>query len=152
MLKEGQKAPEFTLPDKDGNKVSLSDFKGKKVVVYFYPKDNTPGCTQEACDFRDNFPEFNKINAEVIGISKDSVKSHEKFSDKYELPFKLLSDEDTKVIQDFGVWKEKKMFGKSYMGIVRSTFIIDEQGVIQKVFPKVKVKEHIEEVLKELND
>lgn len=151
MLEEGKKAPAFTLPDYDGNKVSLKDFEGKKVVLYFYPKDLTSGCTTEACDFRDAHPEFEKINAVVLGVSPDPVKSHIKFRDKHELNFLLLSDEDKKVVQAYDVWKEKSMYGKKYMGVERSTFIIDENGKIQKIFPKVKVKGHVEEVLKELN-
>lgn len=151
-LKEGKKAPAFSLPDSHGNKVSLKDFLGRKVVLYFYPKDMTSGCTQEACDFRDSFPKFEKIKTDVIGISKDPVKSHKKFSDKYELPFTLLSDEDVKICEKYGVWKEKSMYGKKYMGIERTTFIINEQGKIEKIFPKVKVKGHVEEVLKTLNE
>ncbi len=151
-LKEGKKAPAFSLPDSNGNKASLKDFTGKKVVVYFYPKDMTSGCTQEACDFRDAFPAFGKLNAEVIGISKDPVKSHKKFSEKYKLPFTLLSDEDVKVVEKYGVWKEKSMYGRKYMGIERTTFIIDEEGKIKKIFPKVKVKGHVEEVIKALNE
>jgi len=148
MIEEGKKAPAFTLPDSDGNKVSLKDFKGKKVVLYFYPKDNTSGCTKEACSFRDNMPDFKKLDAVIIGVSPDSQKSHQKFRDKYELTFTLLSDEDKTVLEKYGVWQEKKMYGKTYMGVVRTTYVIDENGKIMKVFPKVKVDGHTEEVLK----
>lgn len=147
-IKEGLKAPDFLLPDADGNKVSLKQFSGKKIVIYFYPKDMTSGCTKEACDFRDSFPEFEKINAVIIGISKDSVKSHTKFKEKYNLPFILLSDENGEVCQKYGVWKEKSMYGKKYMGIERTTFVLDENRKILKIFPKVKVDGHVDEVLK----
>ncbi|RJP70067.1 MAG: thioredoxin-dependent thiol peroxidase [Ignavibacteriales bacterium] len=150
MLKVGDKAPDFTLNDKDGNKVSLKDFKGKKLVLYFYPKDNTSGCTKEACDFRDNLKSFSKLNAEVIGISADSEKSHTSFTEKYNLNFRLLSDPDKDAIQKYDVWKEKSMYGKKYMGIERTTYLIDEKGKIKKIFNKVKVDDHISEVLKEM--
>ncbi|GJQ61220.1 MAG: peroxiredoxin [Melioribacteraceae bacterium] len=152
MLEEGKKAPEFTLPDGDGNMVSLTDFKGKKVVLYFYPKDNTKGCTQEACDFRDTHPEFEKIDAVVLGMSPDPVKSHKKFADKYELPFTLLADENKEVLEKYGVWKEKSMYGRKYMGVERTTIVIDEEGNIKKVFAKVKVGGHVDEVLKVVNE
>lgn len=152
MIKEGSKAPQFTLPDSYGNKISLKDFIGKKVVLYFYPKDMTSGCTQEACDFRDAHPDFKKLKAVVLGLSADSTISHKKFSDKYDLPFTLLSDEDKKVLEKYDVWKEKSMYGKKYMGIERTTVIINENGKIQKIFPKVKVNGHVEEVLKELKN
>jgi peroxiredoxin Q/BCP len=151
-LKEGKKAPAISLPDSDGKKVSLKDCLGSKVVIYFYPKDMTSGCTQEACDFRDAQPDFKKLNAEVIGISKDPVSKHKKFSDKYELPFTLLSDENGNVCEKYGVWQEKSMYGKKYMGIVRTTFVIDAEGKIAKIFPKVKVKGHVEEVQKVLSE
>ncbi len=151
-VKEGNKAPVFSLPDGDENKVSLKDFSGKNLVLYFYPKDMTSGCTQEACDFRDAQPEFNKLNAEVIGISKDPVKQHRKFADKYELPFKLLSDENSNVCEKYGVWQEKSMYGKKYMGIVRTTFVINGDGRIVKIFPKVKVRGHVDEVQKVLSE
>ena len=138
MLKEGMQAPEFTLADKDGKSISLSDFLGKKVVLYFYPKDNTPGCTRQACAFAASYSEFEKKNAVVIGVSKDSVSSHEKFAEKYNLPFILLSDPELQAIQAYGVWQEKKLYGKTSMGVVRTTFLIDEQGKIMKVMPKVK--------------
>ncbi len=150
MLKEGNKAPQFTLPDDEGGKVSLKDFLGNKVVLYFYPKDMTSGCTQEACDFRDAFPEFEKLNAVILGVSPDPVKSHQKFKEKYDLPFKLLSDEDKKVLEKYGVWQEKSMYGRKYMGVVRTTVVIDENGKVMKIFPKVKVKGHVEEVKKVL--
>ena len=147
MLEVGTKAPEFTLPDKDGNAVSLADFSGKKVVLYFYPKDNTPGCTRQACAFAGAYEEFKKINAVVIGISKDSVASHQKFAEKHGLPFILLSDPELTVIQAYGVWQEKKLYGKVSMGVVRSTFVIDENGMIEKVMPKVKPDTNAAEIL-----
>ncbi len=150
MLQIGQKAPDFTLKDKDGNDVSLSDFRGKKVVVYFYPKDNTPGCTRQACAFGESYNEFKTKNCEVIGISKDSVASHVKFAEKYDLPFVLLSDPDRVAIEAYGVWQEKKMCGKVSMGVVRTTFIIDEEGNIEKVMPKVKPDTNAAEILAEL--
>ena len=154
MVKEGIKAPAITLKDQDGIKVSLSDFKGKNIVLYFYPKDNTSGCTTEACNFRDDFPKFGKLNAVIIGVSPDSVDSHKKFAAKYNLPFKLLSDEKKEVIEKYGVWKEKSMYGRKYMGVERSTFIIDKSGMVKKVFRKVKVADHnkdVTEALKELD-
>ena len=147
MLEVGTKAPEFTLPDKDGNAVSLADFAGKKVVLYFYPKDNTPGCTRQACAFAGAYEEFKKINAVVIGISKDSVASHQKFAEKHGLPFILLSDPELTAIQAYGVWQEKKLYGKVSMGVVRSTFVIDENGMVEKVMPKVKPDTNAAEIL-----
>ena len=147
MLQEGMQAPTFTLADKDGNMVSLSDFLGKKVVLYFYPKDNTPGCTRQACAFASAYSEFEKKNAAVIGISKDSVASHGKFAEKYSLPFVLLSDPELQAIQAYGVWQEKKLYGKASMGVVRTTFLIDEQGKILKIMPKVKPDTNAAEVL-----
>ena len=147
MLKIGDKAPNFTLQDKNGNSVSLSDFLGKKVVVYFYPKDNTPGCTRHACAFASNYEKFNAFDVTVIGISKDSVVSHQKFAEKYALPFILLSDPELDAIKAFGVWQEKKNYGKTIMGVVRSTFIIDENGIIEHVMPKVKPDTNAEEIL-----
>ena len=148
MLQVGMQAPAFTLANKDGKMVSLSDFLGKKVVLYFYPKDNTPGCTRQACAFAAAYSEFEKKNAVVIGISKDSISSHEKFAEKYNLPFVLLSDPELHAIQAYGVWQEKKLYGKTSMGVVRTTFIIDEQGKILKVMPKVKPDTNAEDVLK----
>ena len=151
MLEVGMKAPDFTLLDKRGNSVSLSDFLGKKVVLYFYPKDSTPGCTRQACAFAQNHSNFEEKNVVVIGISKDSVASHLKFAEKYELPFVLLSDPELQAIQAYGVWQEKKLYGKVSMGVVRSTYLIDEQGVIEKVMPKVKPDTNVAEILAYLN-
>ena len=147
MLEVGMKAPEFRLPDKNGNMVSLSDFLGKKVVLYFYPKDNTPGCTRQACAFALKNKEIENKNAVVIGISKDSVNSHFNFATKYNLPFVLLSDSDLSAIQAYGVWQEKKLYGKVSMGVVRTTFLIDEQGNVQAVMPKVKPDTNADEIL-----
>ena len=152
MIKEGMKAPEFTLPDKDGNQVSLADFLGKKVVVYFYPRDNTSGCTKQACAFAGAYKEFEELGAVVIGISKDSVKSHQNFASKYELPFILLSDPELKAIQAYDVWQEKKMYGKVSMGVVRSSFIIDEKGMVEKVMEKVKPDTNAAEILEYLDN
>ena len=147
MLNIGDKAPDFVLRDKNGNDVSLSQFKGKKVVLYFYPRDNTPGCTRQACAFAENFAEFKNRNIAVIGISKDSVASHRKFADKYNLPFTLLADPELQAIQAYGVWQEKKLYGKVSMGVVRTTFIIDEKGMIAKIMPKVKPDTNAAEIL-----
>ena len=147
MLEIGMKAPDFTLFDKDGNAVSLSDFIGKKVVLYFYPKDNTPGCTRQACAFAGAYEAFKQKNVEVIGISRDSVASHVKFAEKYNLPFTLLSDPELVAIQAYGVWQEKKLYGKVSMGVVRTTFIIDEQGNIEHVMPRVKPDTNAAEIL-----
>ncbi len=147
MLETGTKAPDFTLNDKDGKAVSLSDFMGKKVVLYFYPKDNTPGCTRQACAFAAAYEDFKTLDAVVIGVSKDSEASHRKFAEKYGLPFILLSDPELKAIQAYGVWQEKKNYGKVSMGVVRSTFIIDEKGFIEKVMPKVKPDTNAAEIL-----
>ena len=147
MLELNTPAPEFALPDADGKMVSLSDFAGKKVVLYFYPKDNTPGCTRQACAFAENFAEFKNRNIAVIGISKDSVASHRKFADKYNLPFTLLADPELQAIQAYGVWQEKKLYGKVSMGVVRTTFIIDEKGMIAKIMPKVKPDTNAAEIL-----
>ena len=150
-LKEGNKAPDFTAIDQNAKKVKLSSFKGKKnIVLYFYPKDMTPGCTTQACNFRDQHKKFK--NTVVLGVSIDSTERHKKFIEKYNLPFTLIADVDKKVVQKYGVWQEKKLYGKTFMGIVRSTFIIDKTGKIQKIFPKVKVKTHIEEVLSALKE
>ena len=147
MIEVGTKAPDFTLQDKNGNPVSLSDFQGRKVVLYFYPKDNTPGCTRQACAFATAYEEFKSRDVVVIGISKDSVASHLKFAEKYDLPFVLLSDPDHAVIEQYGVWQEKKLYGKVSMGVVRTTFIVDEQGYIEKVMPKVKPDTNAAEIL-----
>ncbi len=149
-LKVGQKAPTFSLLDDKGQKVSLSDFKGKKVVLYFYPKDDTPGCTREACAFRDGIEDLRDSQAVVLGVSADSVESHKKFSTKYDLNFPLLSDVDKKALQAYGVWKEKSLYGRKFMGIERTTFVIDKDGKISHIFPKVKVDGHLEDVLGEL--
>lgn len=150
MLEIGSKAPGFTLLSDEGKKVSLKDFAGKKVVLYFYPRDMTPGCTKEACSFSDNNSKLQKAGAVVLGISADSVESHKKFKEKYNLKFPLLSDPDKEAIQKYGVWQEKNMYGKKSMGIVRTTYIIDESGKIAHVFPRVKVDGHTEAVLKKL--
>ena len=146
-MKKGDMAPDFTLTDKEGKRVTLSGFRGRKVVLYFYPKDNTPGCTRQACAFAGFFAEFRKRNVTVIGISRDSVESHRKFAEKYNLPFILLSDPELQAIQAYGVWQEKKLYGKSSMGVVRTTFIIDEAGMIAEVMPKVKPDTNAADVL-----
>ena len=149
-LQEGDRAPAFLLKDDNGESVKLSDLKGSKVVLYFYPKDDTPGCTKEACSFRDGFSEMKKKGAVVLGVSADSVESHVKFKEKFKLNFPLLSDPDKEVINAYGVWKEKSLYGRKFMGIERTTFVIDESGKIKKIFPKVKVDGHYDEVLAEL--
>jgi peroxiredoxin Q/BCP len=150
MLKAGDKAPSFSLPSSDGSVVSLSDFKGKKVVLYFYLKDDTPGCTKEACEFRDDLSTIRRKGAVVVGISVDGMESHKKFSEKYFLPFPLLSDGGEKIVEAYGVWKEKNLYGRKYMGTERTTFLIDEEGRISHIFQKVKVDGHIKEVLEKL--
>ncbi len=147
MLKVGDKAPAFTLPTGDGAKIDLKDFKGKKVVLYFYPKDNTSGCTKEACSFQENLSALKKKGAVVVGVSADTVESHTKFAPKHDLSFPLLSDDKKEVLKAYGVWKEKSMYRRKFMGIERTTFVIDEQGSISHVFPKVKVEGHTKEVL-----
>ena len=149
-LKVGAKAPDFSLPTGDGKTLTLKDLKGKNIVLYFYPKDNTSGCTREACSFRDNIKAVEKKNAVVIGVSTDSIESHKKFSGKYDLPFPLLSDAEKKMVRAYGVWKQKSMYGKKYWGIERTTFIIDTKGMITHIFPKVKVDGHTEEILSAL--
>ena len=150
-IKEGNKAPDFTALDQDGKKVKLSSFKDKKnIILYFYPKDMTPGCTTQACDFRDQQKKFKSTI--ILGVSIDSQERHQKFIEKYDLPFTLLADIDKKVVQKYGVWQEKKLYGKTFMGIVRSTFIIDKTGTVRKKFVKVRVKNHIEEVLNALKE
>jgi peroxiredoxin Q/BCP len=150
MVTEGKKAPAFTLPDQEGKSVSLKDFKGKKLILYFYPKDNTPGCTIEACSFRDNIGRISREKAYIVGVSADSIQSHQKFSRRFELPFILLSDESKEVVKLYGVWKEKNMYGIKFKGIERSTFVIDEKGIVTHVFRKVKVKGHVDELLEVL--
>ena len=146
-VNEGDKAPEFSMPTDSGGTISLKDLKGRPVVLYFYPKDSTPGCTKEACAFRDLMPDFSKVDAEIIGVSKDTVKRHENFKAKNELPFTLASDEDGDVCETYGVWAEKSMYGRKFMGIERTTFLIDGKGRVRKVWRKVKVPGHAEEVL-----
>jgi thioredoxin-dependent peroxiredoxin len=150
MLKTGDKAPDFKLTADDGKTYSLKDFKGKKLILYFYPKDMTSGCKAEACDFRDNIKLFSKKNSVVIGVSKDNTESHKKFKAKYDLPFTLLSDESMEMLNAYEVWKEKSMYGRKYMGIERTTYIINEKGIIEEIFNKVKVAGHIEEILNKL--
>ena len=151
MLKTGTKAPDFALPDQNGEIHKLSDYAGKKVILYFYPKDNTAGCTKQACGFSERYPQFTEKNAVVLGISKDSVASHKKFEEKYGLAFTRLSDADRKVIEAYDVWKDKKNYGKVYMGIVRTTYLIDENGIIVKANDKVKAADDPENMLKEIN-
>ncbi len=146
-IETGDKAPDFTLPTDGGGKVSLSKLRGRKVVLYFYPKDDTSGCTAEACSFRDNLPKFGRLDATVIGVSRDSVASHDKFKKKYELPFTLAADETGEVCERYGVWVEKSMYGRKYMGIERATFLLDEKGVVRGLWRKVKVPGHVEAVL-----
>ena len=152
MLQINKKAPAINLPYVEGKKRTLKEFLGKRIVLYFYPKDMTPGCTTEACDFRDAFPNFKKLKAVVIGISPDSIERHKKFIEKYDLPFILLSDEKKTVLEKYGVWKEKNMYGRKYMGVVRTTVLIDEKGIVRKIYPKVKVKGHVEEVYNDLKE
>ncbi len=151
-VKVGSKAPPIKLPATGGESFSLKSLIGKKVILYFYPKDDTPGCTKESCGFRDNLPDFTKVNAEVVGISKDSITKHEKFKAKYDLNFELASDEENTVCESYGVWKEKNMYGRKYMGIERSTFLIDEKGVLRAEWRKVKVPGHVESVLAAVQD
>ena len=146
----GDTVPDFKLPSSEGKEMSLHDFAGKKIVLYFYPKDDTPGCTVEACDFRDTQEDFSKLNAVIVGVSKDSLNSHDKFIGKYKLPFVLLSDEDMKLMEAFGVWKEKTLYGRTALGVVRSTFLIDEKGVLIKAWQNVKAAGHVGKVLEEL--
>ena len=150
MLEKGTKAPEFSLPDENGEIRNLSDYKGKKLILYFYPRDNTPGCTKQACGFADLYPQFSEKGVEIVGISKDSVASHKKFKEKYSLPFTILSDTELQTIQAYDVWKEKKLYGKTSMGIVRTTYLIDENGIIIKALDKVKAAENPEEMLEML--
>jgi peroxiredoxin Q/BCP len=147
-LEVGQKAPEFTSKDQDGKPIKLSDFQGKKVVLYFYPKDNTPGCTAQACNLRDNYEALQQAGYVVLGISSDAEKSHKKFIDKFGLPFPLIADEDKSVHEKYGTWVEKNMYGRKYMGTARTTFIIDEKGMIEEIIAKVKTKEHTNQIIK----
>jgi peroxiredoxin Q/BCP len=149
---EGMKAPDFSLPDGEGNTVSLKDFAGKFLVIYFYPKDDTPGCTKESCDFRDNLARLKRSGAAVVGVSRDDVKSHAKFAAKFDLPFPLLSDTGGGMLEAYGVWQKKSFMGKSFMGIVRTTFLVDGRGVVRKVWEKVKVEGHVDEVLGALKE
>ena len=151
MLEVGTKAPDFTLPDQNGNMHSLSEYRGKKVILYFYPKDNTAGCTKQACGFAERYPQFTEKGAVVLGVSKDSVASHKKFEEKYGLPFTLLADPELVAIQAYDVWQEKKNYGKTYMGVVRTTYLIDEEGKIAKAFDKVKAADNPEQMLGELS-
>ena len=146
MIKIGNKAPEFTLPDQNGEIHTLKQYLGKKVLLYFYPKDDTPGCTTEACNFRDGYKDFVKMGLVILGVSADSVKSHKKFAEKFDLPFPILSDESKEVCEAYGVWGKKKFMGREYMGIARTSFLIDEKGKIEKIYEDVKTKEHAEEV------
>lgn len=150
MLKEGDKAPDFTAIDSDGQKVSLKNFKGKQVILYFFPKANTPGCTMETCDFRDHHNVLKKLGAVVLGMSADPLKAQANFATKYDVPFPLLCDENKKILLAYGVWKEKSLYGRKFMGIERTTVLIGKDGKIKKIFPKVKVKGHVEEVLKSI--
>lgn len=147
-LNIGDKAPDFVGKDQNENTVKLSDYRGKKVILYFYPKDNTPGCTTQSCNLRDNYTELQNQGYEVIGVSIDSEKSHQNFASKYELPFTLIADTDKKIVEQYGVWQEKSMYGRKYMGTMRYTFVIDEDGTIQDIITKVKTKEHANQILK----
>ena len=146
-LQIGDKAPDFTSVDQDGKSISLNDFKGKKIVLYFYPKDNTPGCTEQACNLRDNYALFKTKGYTILGVSVDSVKKHQNFIKKFDLPFPLIADTDMKLVNDYGVWAEKSMYGKKFMGIIRTTFVIDENGIITDIIEKVKTKEHTAQIL-----
>lgn len=151
MLEVGTKAPDFSLPDQDGKVHTLSEYVGRKIILYFYPKDNTPGCTKQACGFSELYPQFTERGAVVLGVSRDSVASHKKFQEKYHLNFTLLSDPELKVIQAYGVWQEKKNYGKVSMGVVRTTYLIDEKGMVEKVFKSVKAAENPAQMLKQLS-
>ena len=150
-LKEGDLAPAIEAVDQSGEMITLKEYRGKKIVLYFYPKDNTPGCTAESCDLRDNYSQFLEKGFEVIGVSADSEKSHQNFISKYNLPFRLISDVDKKVLQDYNAWGEKKLYGKAYMGVLRKTYIIDEKGYVEKIIEKVKTKEHSKQIFSELS-
>jgi thioredoxin-dependent peroxiredoxin len=151
LLKKGQEAPDFSSNDQDGNPVSIRQFKGKKIILYFYPKDDTPGCTSEACNLRDNYQELRDMGFVVIGISPDSDKSHQKFSSKYSLPFHLVPDPEKTIIKKYGAWGEKKMYGKSYEGVLRTTYVISEKGLIEAVIDKVNVKDHTKQIIEVIN-
>lgn len=150
MVEAGQKAPAFSGKDQDGHKVSLADFKGKKLVMFFYPEDDTPTCTEQACNLRDNYTLLQRNGFEVVGVSPDGVDKHAKYQKKFDLPFTLLADPDKKIIEKFGVWGEKNMYGRKYMGLIRTTFVIDEKGVVAHVFKKPKVRQHAEEIINKL--
>ena len=150
-LSVGDHAPAIEAVDQEGKKITLEDYRGKKIVLYFYPKDNTPGCTAESCDLRDHYDRFLKEGFEIIGVSADSEKSHQNFIEKYQLPFRLIADTERKVLEDYGAWGEKKMYGKAYMGILRKTFVIDEKGIIIKIIDKVNTKEHSTQIFEELS-
>lgn len=151
QLKAGDPAPAIRATDEKGDPITLEEYRGRKVVLYFYPKDDTPGCTAEACDLRDHYSKFMEQGFDIIGVSADSEKSHINFKAKYKLPFRLISDVEKKILQDYGAWGEKKMYGKTYMGIIRKTFIIDEEGTIEKIFEKVNTKEHSKQIFTELS-
>jgi peroxiredoxin Q/BCP len=151
QLKEGSKAPVFTGTDQNGSEVSLKDFTGKKLILYFYPKDDTPGCTAEACNLRDNYDDLIKQGYAIVGVSPDNEKSHKRFSGKFSLPFPLIADTDKKILNDYGVWGEKMMYGKSYLGVIRTTFIINEKGIIEKIISKVETASHAEQIIKLYN-
>lgn len=150
LLEEGVKAPEFVGKDQNGDEIKLSDYKGKKVILYFYPKDNTPGCTAESCNLRDNYSELTSLGMEVIGVSPDNEKSHTNFISKFDLPFKLIADTEKEILKAYGAWGLKKMYGREYEGVLRTTYVINEEGLIQKVFKKVKTKDHTAQILDEL--
>jgi len=150
MIEEGKKAPDFEGINQNGEKIKLSDFKGKKLVLYFYPKDNTAGCNAEACNLRDNYDEFLNLGYEIIGVSPDTEKAHQKFIEKFDLPFNLIADTEKEILQKYDVWGEKKMYGRTYMGVMRTTFLIDEKGIVEKVIKKVKTKQHSEQIFSEL--
>jgi peroxiredoxin Q/BCP len=152
LLSVGDKAPAFKTTDQDGKPVALSDYKGKKIVLYFYPKDDTPGCTKEACNFRDAWPKLRRKKVEVLGVSVDDAKSHRKFADKFSLPFTLLADTDKKIVNDYGVWGEKSLYGRKFMGTNRVTYLIDEKGKVAAVWPKVKVDDHVDEVIEAIDN
>jgi len=151
-LRKGQKAPDFNAVKQDGNQIDIKSFKGKKLILYFYPKDNTSGCTDEACNLRDNFENLKEKGYEIIGVSPDGIKSHQNFINKFNLPFDLISDIDKKVLKDYGVWGEKKMYGRTYEGVIRTTFVISEDGEIEKVISKVKTKDHAAQILEEIGE